>query len=350
MRTFIFKTITLLLFLAGIALVAAAWALIYGVDMYGQQPLKAQQQTTLTIASGSSVKQIAQQLKSQGLVEYDWLFALYIRAKGKAQQLKAGEFELQASANHQDLLNTLVNGKQRQYSITLVEGWNVRQMLRAITKHPQITHTLPVSVDQESLLEALGQTSKHAEGLFFPDTYFFTAGMSDKDLLLRAYRKMDKVLTTEWQQRKEGLPYQSPYEVLIMASIVEKETGAAGERPQIAGVFTRRLEKGMRLQTDPTVIYGLGDKYQGNLTRKHLRQPTPYNTYTIKGLPPTPIALPGKAAIDAVLNPAPGKSLYFVAKGDGSHYFSATLKEHNRAVRKYQLNRRDNYRSQPVNN
>ncbi|WP_163833903.1 endolytic transglycosylase MltG [Spartinivicinus ruber] len=350
MRTFIFRTLTFLFFLIGVGLLAATWTLIYGVDLYGKQPLKHQQSATLSIASGSSVKQITQQLQSQGLVEYDWLFALYIRAKGKAQQLKAGEFELQANANHENLLEALVNGKQRQYSVTFVEGWSVKQMLDALAKHPQITHTLPVSVDRNNLLEVLGLPSKHAEGLFFPDTYFFTAGMNDKALLRRAYQKMDNVLSKEWQKRDEGLPYQSPYEALIMASIVEKETGAAGERPQIAGVFTRRLEKGMRLQTDPTVIYGLGDKYQGNLTRKHLRQPTPYNTYTISGLPPTPIALPGKAAIKAVLNPASGKSLYFVAKGDGSHYFSKTLAEHNQAVRKYQLSRNNNYRSQPVNN
>ena len=197
-------------------------------------------------------------------------------------------------------------------------------------------------------MQRLGLDGQHPEGRFFPDTYRYVRGMSDSDLLRQAHEKLTRVLDEEWQQRAEGLPYREPYQALIMASLVEKETGAAHERGEIAGVFIRRLRLGMLLQTDPTVIYGLGERYTGNLTRAHLREPTPYNTYTNPGLPPTPIAMVGREAIRAALNPRAGDSLYFVARGDGTHVFSRSLDEHNRAVREYQLKRRADYRSSPA--
>ncbi len=198
------------------------------------------------------------------------------------------------------------------------------------------------------LIERLGVEGNSLEGWFFPDTYQYTVDMSDADILKAAHRKMQLILDEEWQQRDQNLPYKNAYEALIMASIVEKETGAAEERPAIAGIFVRRLQKGMKLQTDPTVIYGLGDAYKGNLTRKHLLEDTPYNTYTRTGLPPTPIALPGREAIHAAMHPQQGDSLFFVGKGDGHHYFSATLAEHEKAVRQYQLTRKKDYHSAPA--
>ncbi|KJS28084.1 MAG: aminodeoxychorismate lyase, partial [Pseudomonas sp. BRH_c35] len=211
---------------------------------------------------------------------------------------------------------------------------------------PKLEQTLDGLTDAE-IMSRIGASGQHPEGRFFPDTYRFTRGTSDADLLRRAYARLEQVLEEEWQQRAEGLPYKDAYQALIMASIIEKETGVPGERGEIAGVFVRRLARGMLLQTDPTVIYGMGEKYKGRITRTDLRTPTPYNTYTNAGLPPTPIAMVGREAIHAALHPADGTSLYFVARGDGSHVFSDTLNQHNRAVREYQLKRRADYRSSP---
>jgi len=208
-----------------------------------------------------------------------------------------------------------------------------------LSENANLTHTLD-NVDDKVMLKRLGSPYKHPEGLFFPETYFFEKNTSDFELLKRAYQKMQQVLQQEWAGREPGLTLESPYQALILASIVEKETGKPSERARIAGVFIRRLRKGMLLQTDPTVIYGMGDRYQGNIRRQDLKQATPYNTYVIKGLPPTPIAMPGREAIHAVMHPAAGNSLYFVARGDGGHVFSATLREHVNAVNKYQKKRR----------
>ena len=237
-----------------------------------------------------------------------------------------------------DLLALLVSGKSVGYSLTLVEGWNIRQVRAAVAGHEALKQTLE-GVDDVQLMELLGLPGEHPEGRFFPDTYRFTRGMRDLDFLRRAQRKMDRELAAAWAEKSEDAPLKSPYEALILASIVEKETGQADERPRIAGVFARRLRKGMKLQTDPTVIYGMGERFDGNIRRRDLREDTPYNTYVHAGLPPTPIAMPGREALLAAVNPAPGKAIYFVAKGDGSHAFSATLAEHNAAVRKYQLKR-----------
>jgi UPF0755 protein len=223
-----------------------------------------------------------------------------------------------------------------QYPLTLVEGWTFRQVMEALQADERLEHLIE-DPSAEAVMARLGRRGVHPEGRFFPDTYHFTRGSSDLDILKRAHAAMERVLAEEWEARADGLPIESPDEALILASIIEKETGLASERAEIAGVFVRRLRLGMRLQTDPTVIYGLGDDFDGNLRRADLRNDHPYNTYVHAGLPPTPIALPGREAIRAALNPADGETLYFVARGDGSHAFSVTLEEHNRAVRKYQL-------------
>jgi UPF0755 protein len=234
-----------------------------------------------------------------------------------------------------------------QYSLTLVEGWNFRQVRAALAKDEKLEQTLNGLSDSQ-VMDKLGHSGIFPEGRFFPDTYRFVRGMTDADLLKKAYDRLDEVLAKEWNQRAADVPYTEPYQALIMASLVEKETGVPQERGQIAGVFVRRMEMGMLLQTDPTVIYGLGDRYNGKLTRAHLKEPTPYNTYMIAGLPPTPIAMVGREAIHAALNPADGNSLYFVARGDGSHVFSDDLDAHNNAVREFQINRRADYRSSPA--
>jgi UPF0755 protein len=233
--------------------------------------------------------------------------------------------------------------------VTLIEGATVKEMLASLADHETLEKTLSAT-DAITLSTELGLNVDSTEGLFLAETYYFERGATDRELLLRAHRQLNELLEKHWQNRDVNLPLKSSYEALILASIIEKETGLSSERGQISGVFVRRLNRGMRLQTDPTVIYGLGERYQGNLTRKHLKESTPYNTYRIPALPPTPIALVGEEAIVAALNPEPGKSLYFVAKGDGSHQFSDTLEQHNRAVREYQLKRRKDYRSTPEAN
>jgi UPF0755 protein len=250
-------------------------------------------------------------------------------------KLKTGEYQLNPGLNSSELLAMLVSGKAKQYTITFPEGFTFKQIRKQIKQSSKIKHTLD-KLDDMAVLKKLGSKEKHPEGLFFPDTYHFDKNATDISLLQRAYRKMQQILNNEWQNKTSDLPLKTPYEALILASIVEKETGKASERQQIAGVFTRRLHKGMLLQTDPTVIYGMGENYKGNIRYKDLRTPTPYNTYVIKGLPPTPIAMPGKEAIHAALHPAAGNSIYFVSRGNGSHVFSATLRDHNNAVNTFQ--------------
>jgi UPF0755 protein len=245
---------------------------------------------------------------------------------------------LQAGLTPEQLLRRLAEGKVVQHSITLVEGESFKLMMQRIAAHPVLEQTLD-SIEPDAVMKAVGHPGIHPEGRFLPETYHFPRGSSDVDLLRRAYRDMEAFMQASWAERDSDIPLQTPYDALILASIVEKETAVAEERARISGVFTRRLEKGMRLQTDPTVIYGLGDSFDGDIRYRDLRTDTPYNTYTRSGLPPTPIAMPGKDAILAALHPAEGKALYFVARGDGSHQFSSTLKEHNRAVDRYQRKR-----------
>lgn len=290
------------------------------------------------IKKGESFRQITRRLQQKWAINPYW-FRVIAYQKKVTNQLKAGEYVLQPGMSLPDILAVFVRGKVRQYAITFPEGWTFKQIRQRLSENANLTHTLD-NVDAKVMLKRLGSPYKHPEGLFFPETYFFEKNTSDFELLKRAYQKMQQVLQQEWAGREPGLPLESPYQALILASIVEKETGKPSERARIAGVFIRRLRKGMLLQTDPTVIYGMGDRYQGNIRRQDLKQATPYNTYVIKGLPPTPIAMPGREAIHAVMHPATGNSLYFVARGDGGHVFSATLREHVNAVNKYQKKRR----------
>lgn len=293
---------------------------------------------TLVISSGESLSAVVHRLNTENVLSNSFDLLLYARLTGKANRIRAGEYALDESLTPLSLLQLFIDGDVMYHSITLLEGWTLKQVLEELKSQPGIESTLPYT-SYESLQVELG-LEEYPEGMFFPDTYYFTRGTTDRELLLQANTLLQSELAAAWENRDVGLPYSSSYEALIMASIVEKETGLASERSQIAGVFIKRLELGMRLQTDPTVIYGLGDDFTGNLTRAHLREPNPYNTYTNNGLPPTPIALAGRAALDASVHPTLGNALYFVAKGDGSHKFSATLQEHNAAVQTYQIDAR----------
>ena len=304
--------------------------------VFKNSPISLDQERVFVIAPGASLNKIAYAMQAEGLIDRPRYLILLGRWYGHAAKLKVGEFLLIPGMTPQQVLSKIVAGDVLQYSLTVVEGWSFKQLLQAIHGHEKLAHILR-GLNDEQIMQQLGKPGEHPEGRFLPETYYFSAGMTDLDFLKRAYEAMQQRLQQEWQQRDEGLPYQSAYEALIMASIIEKETAVPAERNQIAGVFVRRLQKNMRLQTDPTVIYGIGENYDGNIRRSDLRRDTPYNTYTRHGLTPTPIALPGKAAIRAALHPAKGDSLYFVSKGDGSHYFSASLEEHTNAVRKYQL-------------
>lgn len=297
------------------------------------------------LARGESLNSVSRALAEQGLLSHPRLLRLYARLTDRTR-VQAGEYRIEPPQTPLTLLGVMNRGEVVLHRVTLVEGWTYRQALAELHSRETIEPTL-AGLSRSEQLQRLGLGLDHPEGWFFPDTYTYERGTEDRVILRRAHRALRERLDRLWAERDPSLPYDSPYEALIMASLVERETGAAGERDRIAGVFVRRLEKGMRLQTDPTVIYGMGDQYQGNLTRRNLRQATPYNTYTTHGLPPTPIALPGEKALEAAFHPAPGTALYFVAKGDGTHVFSDTLEEHNRAVRDYQLRRREDYRSSP---
>jgi UPF0755 protein len=287
---------------------------------------------------GMTVRSLAQDLKQRGMLDKPLLLRLVARWQGQANKLKAGEYYLPAGTTPPKLLEILSSSEVVQYALTIIEGWTFEQMMAAIRRHPVLEHSLK-DVANDQVMQHLDMSDMHPEGRFYPDTYHFPRGTTDVAFLKRAYKRMETVLEKAWQQRKEKLPLKSPYEALILASIIERETGIPQERGKIAGVFIRRLERGMLLQTDPTVIYGMGERYDGNIRKRDLVHDTPYNTYLHKGLTPTPIAMPSGAAIHAALNPEEGDSLYFVATGDGGHYFSSTLEEHNKAVRKYQLKR-----------
>ena len=291
--------------------------------------------TVFEIRPGSSFGAVAGELVDRGIIHTDFWYRVYARFSGKPVVVQAGEYKIKDGTTARDLLEQFATGAVRLYSFTIIEGWNHRDLLAALQANETVAATM-TEEDWPVLLTELGASVTHPEGLFLPETYHFPRGTTDRDILRQAYELMQQVLEEEWQA-KGDTPVKTPYEALILASIVEKETARADERPRIAGVFARRLDKRMRLQTDPTVIYGIGPGFNGNLTRRDLRTDTPYNTYTRHGLPPTPIAMPGRAAIHAVLHPAEGEELYFVATGlgDGSHKFSVTKAEHDAAVAEY---------------
>ena len=290
------------------------------------------------IEPGSNLSRIARDLEAHGWISHHRLFVLRAWLDGFASSIQAGTYEVSPGDTPQKMLEAFRTGDTKTFDVTFIEGIRFADMRRVLAAQPHLLHTIEDKSDEELMAE-LGVTEIPAEGMFFPSTYRYEAGSRDIELLARARTQLQEILNREWEERAEDLPYASPYDALIMASIIEEETGRAQERREIAGVFVRRLKRGMKLQTDPTVIYGLGKAFDGNLRRADLEGDTPYNTYTRSGLPPTPIALPGADSIAAALDPAPGKALYFVARGDGTHQFSKTLNEHNAAVRRYQLRR-----------
>ena len=331
------------LVLAGLLWGASAWKIHSAL----QQPLNITQEELLEIPTGTTPTGTLKRLETEGLIKDAFWLRVYWRFNLAGQPLHSGEYRMVPGMTMESLIEVWKRGEVVQYSVTLVEGWNFRQVRAALAKDEKLQQTLTGLSDTE-VMDRLGHSGVFPEGRFFPDTYRFVRGTSDVDLLNKAYARLEEVLAKEWAERAADVPYTQPYQALIMASLVEKETGVPQERGQIAGVFVRRLRMGMLLQTDPTVIYGLGERYTGKLTRAHLKEDNPYNTYMVPGLPPTPIAMVGREAIHAALNPASGSSLYFVARGDGSHVFSDNLEAHNNAVREYQLKRRADYRSSPA--
>jgi UPF0755 protein len=332
------RVIRLLKFaLAGLLLgvmAAAAWLFHFALTPV-DVPTPARE---LTVKKGRSVRGIGRDLVAASVLGEPWSFLWMARLLGQASAVKAGNYELPARITPYRLLKMIARGEVSQAQITFIEGWTFAQMRAALAAHPGVTHDIGTQSDAE-VLRAIGASEMHPEGLFFPDTYYFSPGTHELKIVARAYHTLRARLDALWTTRAPGLPYRSPYEALIMASIVEKETGVESDRKMIAAVFVNRLKRNMRLQTDPTVIYGLGSAFDGNLRKVDLEVDTPYNTYRRTGLPPTPIALPGQSALEAALRPATTPALYFVARGDGSSHFSDNLDDHNRAVRKYQLGR-----------
>jgi len=320
----------ILLVLVGVLLLAGWFA--YHVNAPVQLPAVPYE---FSIKSGSSLRSVAKQLADAGVLHDTWSFVLLSRLMGYASLLKAGDYELTENISPWQLLERVATGDVNQSEVRFIEGWTFSQLRRILNEHPAVRHDTAGLSDLE-IMRLIGAGETTAEGLFFPDTYYFVRGNSDITILKRAYRAMQNNLATAWAGRAMNLPLTDAYQALILASIIEKETGREGDRTNIASVFVNRLRLGMRLQTDPTVIYGLGDKFDGNLRKKDLLTDQEYNTYTRRGLPPTPIALPGLASIQAAMNPAKTSALYFVAKGNGESHFSSNLTDHNRAVAKYQ--------------
>ena len=325
-----------------ISTLALLIVLYFSVKIYTEMnaEIAISEEQTIVFSKGSSIRTLANQLTEKGMLKDRLYFLIWGKVKQQATRLQAGEYVITPGLTLAGLLDNMVAGKILQHNITLIEGHTFRQVLQAIHQHPVITKQLE-NLSDEEIMKRLGHEGEHPEGRFYPDTYYISRGVTDTELLKRAYASMQEILEAEWQQREKDLPFKSAYEALIMASIVEKESAVAEERPLIAGLFINRLRKNMRLQTDPTVIYGI-ENYDGNIRFRDLRKDTPYNTYTRYGLPPTPIALPGREAIKATLHPDKTKYLYFVAYGDGSgrHEFSTNLKDHEKAVDRYQRKKR----------
>ncbi len=324
---------------SALALLLAVAAFGTGAYLYQRwcvMPLPITQPVDVEIAPGESLHQVADRFAARGVLPHAVDLVVYARLHEASAGLRAGEYRVEPGTTVAGLLALLRSGKVLLHSLTIVEGWNLEETLAAVDADPDLKHTL-VGVKGRLLAQQLGVDAASIEGMLLPDTYQFPKGTSDLAFLRRAAQATQQELDAAWKTRADGLPYKTPYEALIMASIVEKETAQPAERGLIAGVFVRRLQKGMKLQTDPTVIYGLGDAYDGDITYKDLRTDTAYNTYTRYGLTPTPICMPSRASLQAALHPTPGKALYFVAKGDGTHEFSDTLVEQNAAVQKYQI-------------
>jgi UPF0755 protein len=322
-----------------LATLGAALAAVGAAAWFAHVPLEPPARPyDFTVKSGASLRTVARQLADDGLLAEPHGFWMLARVLGKSGQLQAGTYRLEAPVTPLELLDKLARGDVLPIEVAFVEGTTLRQWLAILAKHPHVTATEGAR-DAASVRASLGIEARSAEGLLFPDTYRFLAGTKDVDILKRARDAMGRRLEEAWAARDPTVPLANAYEALVLASIIEKETGQAAERPLIASVFVNRLRKGMRLQTDPTVIYGLGEAFDGNLRKRDLLADTPWNTYTRDGLPPTPIAMPGAASLAAATRPATSDYLYFVGKGDGSHQFSRTLEEHNRAVARYQLGR-----------
>lgn len=322
-----------LIMAAALLVLLSVWLFVRSVNA----PLKALSEPDIyEVRPGSNLSRVASDLKGRGHLSHPLLLRLLARWQGVGSTIQQGEYRLLPGMSAADLLGAMVNGETIQYRVTLLEGWTIRQALVALHGAEKIRHELAPDASLTDIAMAMELGRNNPEGLVFPDTYFYTKDTSDVEILRRGYQRLQAVLEQAWSTRLGALPYDTPYDALIMASIIEKESAAASERGHIAGVFVRRLEQGMRLQSDPTVIYGMGTDFDGDLRRADLRTTTPYNTYRVDGLPPTPIALAGRESILAALNPLPSDYLYFVSRGDGSHYFSATLEEHNAAVNRFQ--------------
>lgn len=331
------KLILLVLVAVAAGVLMLAWR---EYAQWHEAPLPLAERVVFEVPQGEPLSRLAARLEGDGIIEHAWQLRLLARLRDQSAAVRAGEYELAPGTTLAGLLDMLVAGRVKLHDITIVEGTTAKQLFEQLSRHPAIRRTLE-TIDHATVAEVLGLENGHAEGWFLPETYRFPRGTTDVEFLRRAHEDMKRELEAAWQARADGLPLKNPYEALILASIIEKETSLEHERGTIAGVFTRRLQRGMRLQTDPTVIYGLGDAYTGDIRYRDLRTDTPYNTYTRKGLPPTPIALPGRASLRAAVNPEPGDALYFVAISPrGEHKFSATYEEHRAAVRKYQSMRR----------
>jgi len=324
-RFFFFRLLVPLILVLG---AASAWWLWFPISL-------PQAVAEVSIEPGTSPKEVAAAVAKGGVPVNATLLYLWFRLSGQSRQIRAGSYEWTGQASPWQILRKLVRGDQSSGSVTIVEGWNIRQVREALRKADNLKPE-SAKLSDAQLMQALERPGVHPEGRFFPDTYTYSKGSTDLAVLRRAMRSMDSHLAAAWEQRNTKVPLRTPEQALILASIVEKETGLLSDQGQISAVFHNRLILGMRLQTDPTVIYGMGTRFEGNIRKSDLTTDTPYNTYTRDGLPPTPISMPGKAALYAALHPAPSKALFFVARGDGSSEFSATLEEHNRAVNKYQ--------------
>lgn len=324
----------LLISILSVFIVALGWQVRTIFDWWRQPSVNPSIAVYVDVKSGSSLKYVAQQLADAGVINHPNYFIFVIRVRDASHAVQAGEYLFAPSLSPEKIYLQLKHGKVMQHAVTLVEGWTFNQFMIDLTNQPLLKHDLQGLTPQQ-IMQKLGLSQFSPEGWFYPDTYFYARGMSEQTLLLKAYKTMQTQLNQAWAGREQGLPYQTPYEALIAASIIEKESAVPAERHLVASVVVNRLRRGMPLQMDPTIIYGLGPSFNGNITTKDLRLDTPYNTYLHKGLPPTPIAMPGMSSIDAALHPASTPYLYFVANGNGTHQFSESLAQHDKAVKAY---------------